>query len=376
MTMNRLVFVFAIAAAGCSGLDIGMDGKYSQCPDSPATEAFTETVCICEDFTDIGNLIVGTSREQDEATLAVNGKTIAINNTQVRGTFIPYGGLEAKANVQVTYGISSAGNIDALGNVEAGTDMDVGGDLTGIGRLEVGGTLRVGGADRFIGWKDVNATGPYGTTPAPPCGCDDVLDVVGLVAEAKTSNDNAANGLPTDIRNIGWTDVRLTSGSYYFDEIRTIGATRFIIDGAVSIYIAGNLDNIGAEWIKLTSGSVLDLYVAGAVRNIGHVALGDKFAPSAFRLYIGGEEECAINVGNQIFNGAIYAPKADLRYIGNTKIRGALTAKRVLGIGNLVVGYAAPDAPPTECPPTGEDPPADPPGNDDPPPEDDPIIVL
>lgn len=375
--MKRLVFLMAFSV-GCSGLgsDLGTETQYSQCPDSPATDAFSETVCICEDFKDIGNLIVGTSRIQDNATLAVNGQTIVMNNTQVRGTFIPYGGLDAKANVQVTKGISSAGTVSALGNVEAGSDLDVGGDLTGVGRLEVGGTLRVGGTDRFVGWQDVNATGPYGTTPDAPCGCNDIIDVVGLIAAAKTNNDNAAASLPTDINNIGWTDVRLTSGSYYFSEIRTIGATRFIIDGAVAMYIDGNLDSIGAEWITLTSGSVLDLYVAGAVRNIGHVALGDKWAPSSFRLYIGGEEECSINVGNQIFNGAIYAPKADLRYIGNTKIRGAVTAKSILGIGNLVVGYAAPDAPPEECPPTGDDPPQDPPTADDPPDDDDPPIVL
>lgn len=373
--MRRLSLLLALCA-GCTGLGLGSESQYSQCPDSPATDAFTETVCICEDFKDIGNLIVGTSRLQDHATLAVNGQMLAINNTQVRGTLIAYGGLEARANVQVTEAIASAGTIDAIGNIEAGTDMDIGGDLAGIGRIEVGGTLRVGGADRFLGWKEINATGPYGTTPAAPCGCENVIDVVALVAAARTSNDNAAADLPTNLANIGWTDVRLTSGSYYFDEIRTIGATRFVIDGAVSIYVAGNLDNIGAEWIKLTSGSVLDLYVAGAVRNIGHVALGDKHAPSAFRLYIGGTEDCAINVGNQIFNGAIYAPNADLRYIGNTKIRGALTARRVLGIGNLVVGYAAPDPVPGECPPTGEEPPDDPPGNDDPPPEDDPPIVL
>jgi hypothetical protein len=119
------------------------------------------------------------------------------------------------------------------------------------------------------------------------------------------------------------------------------------------------------------------------VRTIGHVVLGDKWAPSSFRLYIGGTEECAINVGNQIFNGAIYAPRAPLRYIGNTKIRGAVTAKTLLGIGNLVVGYAAPHQPPDQCEPPEADP--DPPGNDnppddgdDPPPDDeeDPPVVL
>lgn len=343
---------------GCSDLGLGSSSQSASCPDSPATDVFAETVCVCEDFTDVGNLIVGRSVANDRATLAVNGRTTVLNNTQVRGTFIPYGGLEAKANVEVTEAIQSAGDVDALGNVEAGTDLEVGGNLTGVGRIAVDGTLRVGGEDRFLGWREIASEGAYGTTPAPPCGCSDaeIFDVVGAVAAARAQNDNAAAGLPTAIAAIGWTDVRLQSGSYFFDDVRTIGATRLTIDGNVAIYIDGNLDNIGAEWIRLNDGATLDLYVSGAVRTIGHVVLGDKWAPSSFRLYIGGTEEAAINVGNQMFNGAIYAPRAPLRYIGNTNIRGALTARTLLGVGNLVVGYAAPDAPPDQCEPPGAEP--------------------
>jgi hypothetical protein len=317
----------------------------------------------------------------DQARLAINGDTLVLNNTQVRGSFIPYGGLEARANVEVTEALQSAGTVDALGNVETGTDMEVGGNLTGIGRVAVGGTLRIGGDDLFLGWREVGSTAPYQSTPAPPCGCDDseIFDVVGAVDAARAVNDNAALGLPTSIAKIGYTEVYLGDGSYFFDDVGTIGATRFVIDGTVAIYVDGNLDNIGAQWIQLTAGSTLDLYVSGAVRTIGHVALGDKWAPSSFRLYIGGEEECAVNVGNQIFNGAIYAPRADLRYIGNTRIRGAVFARSIHGTGNLVVGYASPDPPPDQCdppdggqePPSGQ-PPADPPEDG----EDEPPVVL
>jgi hypothetical protein len=358
--MRTFLLSTALVLGACNS-GTGTRSLGAQCPDSPATDVFDDTVCVCEDFGDIGNLIVGRSVATDHATLAVNGASRVLNNTQVRGDFIPYGGLRADGNVEVTHAISSAAGVAALGNVEAGTDLELGGDLTGIGRLAVDGTLRVGGDDRFVGWREVSATGPYGTTPEPPCGCDPatLFDVVAAVDAARTSNDNGAAGLPTSLRNIGWTDLTLESGTYYFDDIGTIGATRITIDGAVALHVDGNLDNIGAEWIRLAPGAVLDLYVSGAVRTIGHVELGDRWAPSSFRLYIGGEEECAVNVGNQIFNGAIYAPRAVLRYIGNTQIRGAVFAKRITGIGNLEVGYAAPEPPPQDCPPQGEDPPPD-----------------
>jgi hypothetical protein len=101
--------------------------------------------------------------------------------------------------------------------------------------------------------------------------------------------------------------------------------------------------------------------------------LGDKFAPSSFRLYIGGEEKTTLSVGNAIFNGAIYAPQANLHYIGNTMIRGAVFAKELTGIGNLMVGYAAPQPPPDNCP--EPDPDQDPEPEPDPEQPDPPVVL-
>jgi hypothetical protein len=376
--MRRILALTGLLAASGCGLELGSSTAGVGCPDSPATDVFDKTVCVCEDFKEVGNLIVGTSVATDQAILAVNGHSLVINNTQVRGTHIPYGGLKAYANVQVTESILSAGDVDAIGNVEAGADLDAGGDLLGIGRLKVDGTLRVAGRDAFIGYKEVAAVGPYTDTPEPPCGCapEDLFDVVAAVAQAREANDNAAVGLPTSIANIGYTRLQLGSGTYFFDDMRTIGATKILVDGNVAIYVEGNLEHVGAEWIRLAPGATLDLYVSGAVRTIGHVSLGDKTAPSAFRLYIGGEEETTLNVGNNLFNGAIYAPLARLVYIGNTKVRGAITAREITGIGNLVVGYAAPAPPPDSCEPPDADDPGDDeddPGDDD---EEDPIVIL
>ena len=137
------------------------------------------------------------------------------------------------------------------------------------------------------------------------------------------------------------------------------GTNRFMMKGHVSLYLDGNLESIGAAWIRLENGGMLDLYVSGSVRQIGHLDLGNKWDPSAFRLYIGGGDKGTINIGNQIYNGAIYAPNAEIEYIGNTQIRGAITAKRLTGIGNLEIGYAAPECPVEDPDPTPPPPPSD-----------------
>jgi len=355
----------ALAVSGCT-TELGTSSQNTTCT---ATNLFAETVCICQNFRDVGNLVVGSSVATDAATLAVMGTSKVINNTQIHGSFLPHGGLEATGNLEVSGDLVSSATVDDIGNIEVAGDLVVGGDLKGIGRLAVDGSLSVSGRNTFLGYKQINATAPYAPAAAPSCGCADadILDVKAAVAAAKTQNDNAARGVPTSIRNIGLTVQKLTTGSYYMTDLSAIGATKVAIDGHVSLYLDGDLESIGAAWIRLENGAMLDLYVSGNVRTIGHVDLGNKWAPSAFRLYVGGSDEATLSVGNQIFNGAIYAPRADLTYVGNTKIRGAVTAREIHGIGNLEIGYAAPECPSDDPDPTPPPPPS---------PDDPPVIIL
>lgn len=353
--MKRAALVCSLLA-GC-GDSLSSSQQATTCP---ATTAFSVSACICEDFDDIGNLVVGKSVEKDHPTFAVMGKSKVINNTEVRGDFIPHGGLEATGNLEVTGSLSTPSTVDDIGNIEIDGDLQIGGDLTGIGRLAVGGSLSVAGTDSFLGYEEVAAKTPYQPVAAPACACGgpNAIDVVGEVAAAKASNDNAAAGVPTSLRNIGFTKLALPTGRYYLSDLDAIGATAVSIEGNVSLYLDGNLDHIGAAWMSLANGASLDLYVSGAVRTIGYVELGNKWDPSAFRLYIGGDS-CTLDVGDQVFNGAIYAPNATLDYIGNTQIRGAVTAKSIHGTGNLEIGYAAPSCPTDPDP----DPPAPPAGD-------------
>ena len=315
--------------------------------------------------------MVGQALADQPATAAINGQVSFANFARIHGDFIAYDGLRAVTDLYVDDNVLSADDVTFAGKFDVGGDLSVGGDLRGAGFLTVDGSLRVAGDDLRIGQSWVGGLGAYEAPDGPPCACgdDEIFDVVAEVEAARTDNDNEASGLPSDIASIGLTRIGLSNGRYYFGDITTIGSTMLDIDGHVAVYIDGDLTSVGAEWIHLRDGATLDLYVSGAVRTVGHVSLGDRDDPSAFRLYIGGQDAPTISVGNEQFNGAIYAPRADLRYVGNTNVRGALFARSLIGVGNLTIGYAAPGNPTEDCdPPTiDEDPEEDPEDDDDPP---------
>jgi hypothetical protein len=285
----------------------------------------------------------------DHPVVGVNGDTRFAADAEITGTLVAYGGLGVLALADID-AVASGERVNVLGRLRTG-DLDIVGDLSGIGDLQVDGTMRLAGDNRFIGLQRVNALEPLATAPDLPCACDNVFDIDAAVAAAKDANNNAGLGLPTKFTQIGVSDIRLTTGTYYFEDVTTLGVSRIIIDGAVALYIGDDLAAIGKENIALTPGSTLDMYVAGSVNTVGHVTLGDKSAPSSFRLYIGGEGLFELALGKNTFNGSIYAPKANLAYVGDTNIRGAVFARKLTGIGKLVLGYAAPQPPDATCTP-------------------------
>ena len=106
-----------------------------------APAAFGGSLCVCEDLLGIGNLQVGTSVPGKTATVGVAGFAHLMNNTEIDGSLMVRGGMEAEANVSVTGDLVSAENLLLIGNADVGGNMSVGGDLAGIGRLAVDGAL-------------------------------------------------------------------------------------------------------------------------------------------------------------------------------------------------------------------------------------------
>src|SRR5688572_9974538 len=134
MKLAAFAITFSFGVTGCSE-SLNSTSQTTSCP---ATTAFAVSACICENFADVGNLIVGKSVEKDLATMAVMGTSKVINNFQVRGDYHPHGGLEAIGNLEITGKLSTVASIQDFGNLDVDGDVQVGGDLSGIGRLAVG----------------------------------------------------------------------------------------------------------------------------------------------------------------------------------------------------------------------------------------------
>ncbi|HEX4461682.1 MAG TPA: hypothetical protein VIA18_27065, partial [Polyangia bacterium] len=324
------------------------------CPPSPAPQLFTNAICLCDDFADVGAALVAHGSTGAPASVGVNGHSLVVGADQIDGDFVSAAGVSGTGSLDVGGNLATTGDMTGVGKLDVGGDLSVGGNLTGIGALSVAGTMRVAGQSFTLGARDVHATGPSVAPAAPPCACDGSTfrDVAAKVAAAKTQNDNAKQSLPTSIAGIGASSITLPTGSYYFTDVENIGATRFVIDGIVALYLDGSLAQVGAEQLQLSAGAQLDLYVAGSVASVG--ALSVSGDPSAVRLYVGGAGAAVLSVGVEELDGAIYAPTAEIAFVGAAKIHGAVFGKSLAAVGLLDVDYVAPTAPPAnQCTPTG-----------------------
>jgi hypothetical protein len=355
MKVSSWLWIPALAAAGCaldeSSQAVGTDDRIPGidraarqiCPEPP--DVFENALCVCENAGEVGRLVVGPGPEGDRATVGINGFFRMVSFTDIDGDLHAHDGLNATADLQVSGDIASAGDVSFAGILSAGGNLSVGQDLTGVGELSVGDTLRVAGEERVVGTRSVGATGDFAELGLP-CACDpDVLfDVAGAVAAARDDNDNEAHGIPTSLASVGSSELVLPTGSYFFEDVSAVGRVRLIADGAVAIYLDGNLDAVGRQQIEVNDGATLDLYVSGQVRTVGNVTAGEG-SGSDFRLLVGGDDSVLVSVGRQDFHGAIYAPEAQVGFVGDTTINGSLLARSLASVGDLKIRYSSPGLP-------------------------------
>jgi hypothetical protein len=326
---------------GTNGANGGGGGFVQTCSPSSTGSLFGNALCLCGSLHDIGNLVVHKSQPGASASVGVDGVARMINHSEIGDSFAAWGGLDDIGYTAVHHDIISSSNVAVAGDLDVDHDLSVGGNLSGLGRVAVGGTLRVAGADEMLGWQQASSRGSYSPLPAAPCPCDaaSLFDVAGAVAAAKPSA-TVLSSQPTG--SIGVEVVTLGSGAYYSADAATIGLEKLHITGAVSLFVDGTLDEIGADRISIDPGATLDLYVSAGVNTIGFAGLGDATSPASFRLYVGGAAPVTLNVGAQWFHGSIYAPKANLIYVGDTNVAGGLFANELVGTGQLVIGGALP----------------------------------
>lgn len=336
------------------------------CPTTPAPKLFDNALCVCTDLHLVGSAVSTRQVGAKAASVGVNGLAHLVGDSRVEGDFVAKAGLAGVGDLSTTGDIRTAGGFDTVGTVHAGKDLWVGGDLAKVGELIVDGVLRLAGSDRSVGERKLGGTGAYSAV-AEPCGCDGagMFDVSKAVADAKSKNDNAKVGLAQALQSVGDSIVELPTGVYYLDSIDAIGRHRLEITGAVALYVGGDIEFVGEQTFALGgTGASLDLYVAGSVHGTGSLALGDAADAGPVRIYIGGPHTVLAQVGEQEYRGLLYAPTANVHWVGETRVRGAIFARSLDGVGDLTIEYDGANlSQPIACNPTT---PAPTPGDDQP----------
>ena len=318
-------------------------------PADPNAAAFERAVCLCEGLDDIGNglsteslaTFLGHGPSPHRASVGINGAVAAIGNLIVDGTLQVGQSLSVIGNVRAKDALIVQENVTNAGRIKVDGDARIGGDLSGAGYFKTDQGLQVGGNLIYVGalfYESLQreALGPEDKPCA--CGPDQVIDVARIVAGRKN-----AQPLPLP-SGVGHDRITLKSGEYYTkDDSSFLGNSILEVKGSVRLFVDADVRLIGNRLIHLAKDAQLDLYIAGSVESVGNFMANfpdQETASRAVRIYIGGSNPVNLTVvGNEIFYGALYAPTADVQFIGNLMVFGAVFARSIRGFGNVMVVY-------------------------------------
>lgn len=225
-----------------------------------APALFKNALCLCGSYQAAGNLGVS-SKKGELGVFGIDGHFAQLGNAEINGTLIAHEGISA-ANLRVKGAMRSNTSVNVV-NLDVAGNLYVGTDLLGVGLLAGAGVWVGGQATMIFNTKPIQK---YTGDLSPPCACgdDQVLDVAAAVAAARANNDNAKAGLGPNPPLLTPQGLVLNSGSYYFKGGSTaVGNLRLLANGSVKIYVDGDLESVGKEAIKMTQGTIVELYVAG-----------------------------------------------------------------------------------------------------------------
>jgi hypothetical protein len=316
----------------------------------PAPTTFDHAVCACDDFAHVGVLHVKAG-PAGVGSVGINGATNLVAYADTAGSWLTWGGFHA-VGVSIGDSLVTPKDVTFTGDVKIKGDATIGGDLSSVGQLDVGGKLELGGHSNVLGPTTIAQRAPYQQLGGPPCNCDpstffDVQAAVGAARQAAAGRSSWSS--------IGRTELHLATGSYYVTSAEVIGQTSFIIDGNVSVFVDGSVAQVGDTKWKLSAGAQLDLFVSGDVASVGRLTAGSATAPDAFRLWVGGAGDVGLaGVGLTTFYGQVYAPKANVMYVGDAHVIGSIFSRSIFGVGVLTIDYGKAVSPPSSCTPPGD----------------------
>lgn len=345
---------------------------------------------------------VGINNEGPVSQTAISNTAL----THVGGDFWLYGtnGLAMKGATQVKERLINAGTIDVAKTSRVWDYAAVKGGWTSGGNASMtidktlyteancpplaANTLTLNGSPKCVGANGTltgttlaapaitNWFQPLGSAlPPAPCGRpQDVLPIQQYVAYAKTHNDNALVGIPTNLFDDGSASIRLDlpCGIYYFNQLNIGKDTTIVVHGRTAIFIAGAMRVSQKLVFDLDANATLDIFVGGVVNVSNQVFLGSPAYPRLTRLWIGGasclgsgsctkDSECCAGIcdangvcasgggGNLsqamslsnggFFNGLIYAGNGTFTHSGPLEMYGAIFTKHFDASGDTFIHY-------------------------------------
>jgi len=331
------------------GPPISIDGlPKAPCSGDLASTTFTWAVCSCTDLNFTGQILIdGFDSSKGPykpgelgAGVGANARVRASSRADVYGQL--WGAstataVEASSAATIHHDVRSGGTM-TVGDMAAKRDAYVASSITG--KLVVTGTLHISpGAAKGSGSWGVLDDKTRVTVP-PPCNCSSKIPVSAIVAAHKTSNDNAAVGLPADVlTKTGHPDrIDLPCGHYYLNGFKLTGSAAIVVHGRTAIYVDGDIDAGGSLAIQIDAKAELDLFVSGTIRASSNLRIGSTNAPASTRVYVGGTEPLVVSSG-LLIAGNLWAGNARVVWESETDAFGAIFANDFESKSLLKVHY-------------------------------------
>lgn len=315
-------------------ITIDTPGK-DPCAGDLASTTFTWAVCSCTDIAFTGRVLVdGFDSSKGPykpgelgAGVGANGRVRASSQADVYGQL--WGAstataVEATSVATIHHDVRSGGAM-TVADMGAKKDAYVSGAING--KLTVAGTLHISpGAAKGSGtWGSLDDK--TAVTVPPPCACTSKIPVAAIVSARKSSNDNAAVGLASDVlTKAGHPDrIDLPCGHYYLNGFRLTGAAAIVVHGRTAIYVDGDIDAGSNLQIALDAKSELDLFVSGTIRASSNLRIGSTNAPASTRVYVGGTTDLVVS-SSLLIAGNLWAGNAKVIWESETEAFGAIFA--------------------------------------------------
>jgi hypothetical protein len=136
-------------------------------------------------------------------------------------------------------------------------------------------------------------------------------------------------------------DWILNSGTYTINSSFSMsGQKKMLIAGDVKIHFKSDLSMSGQTSIQIGSAGKLQMWGSGSTISLsGHGLINNTGDPTRFTYY-GGKNNTTVNLsGSSDFIGVIYAPYAELKVSGGSKIHGAAVARKITASGGFTLHY-------------------------------------